>query len=69
MNVDIGTVAAQFLFWECVFQIFDIGSLQCVSFLSTTTKLTTIPQQSYTNPYLSLRYTLVIFSSFAKSST
>ncbi len=30
MNVGIGTVAAQFLFWEYVFQIFSIVSLQCV---------------------------------------
>jgi hypothetical protein len=36
MDVEIGTVAAQFLFWEYLFPIFGIGSLQCIQLACMT---------------------------------
>jgi hypothetical protein len=45
MNVDIGTVAAQFLFWEYLFPIFGIGSLQCGTTAVTATYM------QYSQPY------------------
>jgi hypothetical protein len=44
MNMEIETKAAQFLFWEYLFQIFRIVSLQCgVSFLAPLKGLTLVP--------------------------
>jgi hypothetical protein len=37
MNVEFGTEAEQFLFWEYLFRIFGIVSLQCVQFLNFST--------------------------------
>jgi hypothetical protein len=37
MNVGIGTEGEQFLFWEYLFRIFNIVSLQCVHTLAFVT--------------------------------
>jgi hypothetical protein len=41
MNVEIGTEATIFLFWEYLFQIFSIFSLQCTEIPVLTTEFIT----------------------------
>jgi hypothetical protein len=38
MNVEIVTVAAQFLLWKYLFPIFGVGSLQCAESLAFESK-------------------------------
>jgi hypothetical protein len=45
MNVGIGTVAEQFLFWKYLFQIFGIGSSQCIFRNSQSNELTRGPPE------------------------
>ncbi len=55
MNVEIGTVATQFLFWEFLFQIFCIVSLQCGQELLMQ-KTTTEKCETYSMWVLKLLY-------------
>jgi hypothetical protein len=55
MNVEMGTVAAQFLFWKYLSRFFCIGSLQCKSsygrycimYISLDTNLDTLDYEAH----------------------